>query len=398
MLQNILIAASAPPDLGSGINTYSKEISMEFRRRGIGVVFASPKPQNFSWFQEWGISHFSIEPDEDQVAAADRLLNHVRNVGIQAAINNDNSVLQSIAPAISCPIIAIGHLDSTAIAKVACFNSRWIDHVVAISNDMHCHYVHKLGINKNKCPIIHNGLQDPGPAVISAFDGERKLRAIVAGEYSHRKGGDLVKKMILTRHPVWSHVTLDWFGRVPEGQRRLLVDYSAVKIHGRVPRDQFLGSLGSADVFLIASRREGCPMAMIEAMGFGVVPITSDGLGAMRGLVTDGQDGYICSLKDWPHQVLNCLQNIVKNPESFQDMKSRTRNRFLSELTTTKVVDKLLGLLQSPTVDRRYPQNRVRILKWHRLPSVGPRPSIMERLYFKFGIIRYAGWLNVNTP
>jgi glycosyltransferase involved in cell wall biosynthesis len=397
MLRKILIAASAPPDCGSGINTYSKEISMELRRRGIGVVFAAPKPRDFSWFQRWDISLFPSEPDENQVAVADRLLNYIRADGIQAAINNDNSVLQSIAPAMTCPVIAVGHLDSTAIAKVACFNSTWIDHVVAISIDMHHHYVHKLGVNKDKCPVIHNGLQDPDPPTISAFDGVRKLRVIVAGEYSHRKGGDLIKKMILTRHPVWNHITLDWFGRVPEVLRRFLADYAAVNVHGRVPRDQLIDSLKDADVFLLASRREGCPMAMIEAMGYGVVPIASDGIGAMRGLVTDGQDGYICSLKDWPHQALYCLHNIIKNPESLNAMKSCTRKRFLSELTIPKVVDKLMKLLQSPTVDRRCSQNRVRILKWHRLPAAGLRPSILERFYFKFGIIRYAGWLDVKS-
>jgi glycosyltransferase involved in cell wall biosynthesis len=394
MFNKVIIATSAPPDRGSGISTYSKELAMEFRRRGAAVTYVSPHPANTAWLEKWGISLFSVDPFRNQVQSARQLLDHIRKEKITAAINSDNSILQSIAPKLTCPIIAVGHLDSSAIARVACLNYAWIDHVIAISDDMQRCFINKFGVPPAKCPVVYNGIGDPGEPLMQPYDGRRRLKIIVMGEHSHRKGGDLIEKMIHNPHPAWDKIKLEWFGRVPPRTRRAVSKKTTVTIHGRVPRRQVLNALAQADVFLLASRREGCPMAMIEAMSYGVIPIASDGIGAMQGLITHGYDGFICRLNDWPHQALDCIHHFIEHPGVLQAMRSLTRKRFLSELTTQRVVDRLMELLQMPTVDRSHPANRIRILKWHRLSHNGTAPTLLERIFFKYGIIRYAGWLD----
>jgi hypothetical protein len=137
-------------------------------------------------------------------------------------------------------------------------------------------------------------------------------------------------------------------------------------------------------------------MAMLEAMSYGVVPIASNGIGAMRWLVTSGYDGYICHLDRWPAQALDCLLQLTATPEMLDKMKSRVRQKFLSDFTIERVADRLLDLLQSPTVDRSKHPNRIKILRWHRNSPDLAKPTIVERLCFRFGILRYDGWLQLN--
>ena len=396
MPDSVLIATSAGPDRGSGISTYSREISMEMRRRGITVYYASPKPEDNSWLTNWDITHIATEQTDDQTNTALELLNFIKEKKIEAVFNNDNPILQSIAPFLTCPVIVVGHLNSHAIGRVACYNHRWVDYLVAISHDMQRSFVSKYAVPLYKCPVIHNGLHHPEQKEISDYNGSRKLRVLFAGEYSKRKGGDLVATAIRSQHPAWEHLRLDWYGNVPKRFQRQLKKRQEVAFHGRVGREAFGSALAQADILLLASRSEGCPMAMLEAMSLGVIPIASDGVGAMRWLVTSGYDGYICNLNNWPSQALDCLLHLATNPELMDKMKSRVAKRFLAEFTIDKIVDQLLDLAKLPTVDRSTPPQGTRILKWHRnSPDLDP-PTILERICFRLGVLRFEGWLNID--
>lgn len=396
MTTKILIATSTAPDRGAGISTYTREISMELCRRGIKVYYASPAPSDRRWIKRWDITHFSTEQTDSQIDKASELLKLVTNEKIDAAINNDNATLQSLAPALPCPMITVGHIDRFAIAKAACYNVSWVDYVVTISNDMQQNYVQKFGIPLHKCPIIHNGLSDPGKTESVEYNGNRRLRVVFAGEYSKRKGGDLVATAIETEHPAWERLQLDWYGHVPHKVRSRLEKQKTATIHGRVPRDELLSALTKADIFLLASRAEGCPMAMLEAMSLGVVPIASDGIGAMRWLITSGYEGYICNIAQWPSQALACLGQLATSPSLLNKMKRQVRSRFLTDFTIEKVVDRLLDLISSPTVDRTNPLKNIKILKWHRNSPDLAKPTIIDRFCYRFGILRHEGWLDVD--
>ena len=393
MLKRILIATSSPPDRGSGISTYSRELSAELCRQGIKVFYASPFPQKYNWFHNWNITHFPIDPKANQKQTAVNLIKFINDNRIDGVINNDNSTLQSIAPVLKCPAIAIGHIDKYAIAKVVSYNAQWFDYIVAISNDMQHNYVNRFGIPLHKCPIVHNGIADPGEPDPRPYDGNRKLRVICVSEYSKRKGSDLLLRAIRTSHPVWSRIDLNWFVNIP---KKLIKAHTnpAVKIHGWIPQPKILTEFQNADIFLLASRSEGCPMALIEAMGHGLVPIASNGVGAMRWMITSGYEGYICHLQNWPSQMLDCLETLVLNPDLYKSMRRRVRKRFLAEFTVTRVANRLTTLLQSPTVQRPDGDGSINILKWHRNYPDIQKPSLIERLCFRYGVLRYDGWIN----
>lgn len=391
MRMKIIVGCSSPPDRGSGILTYSKELSESLIRLGIEVHFFSPTPKDWAWLLKFGIRHVSTDQQDDQIQLAANVLNYIKDQGISGVINNDNSLLQSISPGLRCPFIAIGHLGQTSIASLACHESSWSDYVVAISNDMQNTFVNKFAVPIVKCPIIYNGIHDQGRDGELIREDRTGLRVVYAGGFNRLKGADLLFKAI--RNPEeWRGIELDWFGSIPPKIAKRMAQFPHVRLHGHVEREKFLPIFRSADVLLFPSRVEGCPMTILEAMSLRVVPIASDGIGAMRWMITSGQEGYICYLTNWPNHMMSCLAHLRDHPHILNEMKRRVRARYLKEFQSEGVATKLLHLLKNPTVDRTRPMKRFKILRWHRpFHDAGSKASLVERFNFRFGRLKYVG-------
>jgi glycosyltransferase involved in cell wall biosynthesis len=72
---------------------------------------------------------------------------------------------------------------------------------------------------------------------------------------------------------------------------------SKVKLIGRVPREEVLKYLDSAQVFVMISHREVYGLAYLEAMARGCITIASRNEG-MEGIIEDGVNGFLCNAGD----------------------------------------------------------------------------------------------------
>lgn len=391
----ILVGCSSPPDAGAGILTYSKEITEALIALGHTVYFAAPPAQNDRWARECGVELIATDPDGDPPTVVTMLLRAVSERKVEGIINNDNPFVQSIAPAVSTPVVSVGHLGQGAIGSLACWPRTWLDYVVAISNDMQKTFVLQHGIPVARCPIIHNGIRDPGEEVVGCGGAEdRPVRAIFIGGYNRLKGGRRVLRMALADPAVWKGIELAWYGRLPEWVSAKLSGCPHVLIKGHVKREEIILALRNSDILLFPSQVEGCPMAMLEAMSLGVPVIASDGIGAMRWLVESGGSGYICHLRSWEKQALECLRHLRVNPRLLGTMSREARGRYLNCYQSDRVAGRLVDLLQVPTVDRSALPDRIEILRWHRPPRRGSRKaSLLGRARYRLGLLPRAGLL-----
>ena len=69
------------------------------------------------------------------------------------------------------------------------------------------------------------------------------------------------------------------------------------RVHLIGPTDDVPGLLHASDVFALASRSEGSPVAMIEAMAVGL-PVVCSSIPGIRERITDGTDGYLVDPDD----------------------------------------------------------------------------------------------------
>ena len=395
---NLLISSSSPADKGSGINGYVNQIAAGFARRGYRVHYLAPASESRSWLDQQGILSVPHCDKDDPSGSCAAIYRYIQQHDIEGIINNDNAFLQSLAPAVRCPFISVGHMNRTNVATLAAHNHQWLDYIVTISQDMQRHYCNHFGVPINKLPIVYNGVSNPGQPGLRSRENGSRLQVIFAGGMDRNKGAGLLARSLRAQPDLHRRIELHWFGQVAQRWQVQLANLGCVHFRGRVPRAEFLDALRNADVLLLPSYAEGCPMVMLEAMSFGVVPISSNGTGAMQRLIISGQEGFICDLRRWEDEMTACLLQLHQNTELLKRLGNAAYTRFQSDFDVEKTLDSLDFLLRNPVVDRSRVQQQIDVLRWHRPVIPGTdRAPLYDRFCIKAGILRRANKLSFSA-
>jgi glycosyltransferase involved in cell wall biosynthesis len=89
-------------------------------------------------------------------------------------------------------------------------------------------------------------------------------------------------------------------------------------------RDDVASCLQGLDIFLMPSRFEGMPLALLEAMGAGLCCCVSD-VGGIGEAIQHGLNGYLCEPMDVP-KWCEQIETIMTNPALRVDMGHRARH------------------------------------------------------------------------
>ncbi|MGP6171440.1 glycosyltransferase [Microbacterium sp. A204] len=172
------------------------------------------------------------------------------------------------------------------------------DSVVALTTRQRGDLIADLGSQQNLA-VIPNG-----------FDGAQASRG---GDRSHLRGSGLMLSSLIKRKRV-SHaikavarasatveVSIDIYG---EGERRPLLEKTIrslgvaerVHLHGHdaAARSRF----AAADFMLLTSTAEGLPLALVEGMAAGCIPIAYDIPYGPSDLIVDGRNGFLVAAGD----------------------------------------------------------------------------------------------------
>jgi len=98
-----------------------------------------------------------------------------------------------------------------------------------------------------------------------------------------------------------------------------------VEVHDWLDRAQLDAVLKASDVFVLPSHAEGVPMAMLEAMAFGL-PVVTTAVGGIPDVVTDGREGLVVSPGDID-ELRQALQTLVDNESLRLDLGRSARLR-----------------------------------------------------------------------
>ncbi|MDD5939206.1 MAG: glycosyltransferase [Lachnospiraceae bacterium] len=153
---------------------------------------------------------------------------------------------------------------------------------------------------RKRAVILPNSIN---PAFIRpVYQGEREKRVVLVGRLDANKNeGMAVRAFAKTRsrHPEY---ICDIYGDGPsrkefEALAAQLHVSDAVRFHGAV--SDVPERIEHAAVYVLTSKAEGMPNALIEAMGLGLAPISTDCPSyGPRGLIRDGENGYLVPVDD----------------------------------------------------------------------------------------------------
>jgi glycosyltransferase involved in cell wall biosynthesis len=158
--------------------------------------------------------------------------------------------------------------------------------------------------------------------------------AIVAawvGRLSREKGADVMLDAIAECDPSWQ------LSMIGDGPERDCLSKQAAKLgigdrvtwHGPVPN---AGSLLAAfDAFVLSSRTEGTPIALLEAMHAGV-PVVATGVGGVPDVV--GPAHALLVPPERPQMIARALEAIARGPSAATLRSALARQRLLDSFSS----------------------------------------------------------------
>lgn len=261
-------------------------------------------------------------------------------------VNSNSQVAAFSIPflATNIKVITISHSLKYVEADIAAFNHKYIDSIVALSYYNKEYLERKFHIaDKEKCQVVYNFVED-GENVQDLLKEKRRAlipNIVYMGGSSGAKNPVLVFKIVKELLNTDLKFKFYWLGvDTPPLQKMqpfktiadlLPLDNRIVFTH-RIPRSEAMKICSKANVILIPSKREGCPMALLETMRYGVISVTSDYKNACRELIKDNINGRII-----PHTETNsfvdCIKDIILHTADYDYMYENSLKTFNRQLS-----------------------------------------------------------------
>lgn len=177
-------------------------------------------------------------------------------------------------------------------------------------------FCRNLGFTESRVRVLYNPVVVP-TAMPSPRNGQ-PLRAVSLGRLGSNKGSyDLVRAIGMLPNDIRAGLRVTMAGDGEVDQVREFVRANAledtVEVLDWVGPDERDRLLAESAIFVLPSYSEGLPMAVLEAMANGVVPVTT-AVGAIPEVVTDGVDGVMVKPGD-PAQLAAVLQSLIVDTE-----------------------------------------------------------------------------------
>jgi glycosyltransferase involved in cell wall biosynthesis len=173
-------------------------------------------------------------------------------------------------------------------------------------------YASRLPLKRDRISLLHNAVEIPRYPVSQS--GVDRVYAVALGRLGMRKGSyDIVAAVGSLSESVRRRllVTLAGDGEVDEIRAAVAAAglTEAIRVTGWLDpasRDELLRA---AHVFLLPSRDEGLPMALLEAMACGLAPVTTT-VGSIGEAVSDGITGLVVQPGS-PGEIADALTALV---------------------------------------------------------------------------------------
>jgi glycosyltransferase involved in cell wall biosynthesis len=257
---------------------------------------------------------------------------HVHGYKAAAAVR-----LASFATGI--PVVATVHSEQASVPelrtliRIETLVFRTMRRLIAVSEGVARDLVVR-GIRAQRTIVIHNGIEDPRIVLPESVDGHRAHsagdpRVVVVGRLVEPKNVHVAIEALALLSVRGQRLTLEVIGEGPE-RERLEALAAARGVGGQVEFTGFVEDvprrLQSARCFLMPSRSEGIPIAILEAMGVGL-PIIASRVGGIPEILEDGRDAVLVRPDD-AEALAEAIDRVCNDPQLADRMSEAARTRF----------------------------------------------------------------------
>ncbi len=103
--------------------------------------------------------------------------------------------------------------------------------------------------------------------------------------------------------------------------------------------------LKAFDLFLLPSKKEGLPYAILEA-GMAGVPVISTNVGGIPEIISSDKEGLIVPPQD-SEKLKEAIQYAIKNPEEMKNKGETLKNKVLNNYNFKSTLEKITNLYKN---------------------------------------------------
>lgn len=336
---------------GGGITSYAHEVIKNFSKdNDFSVIIGD---DTVSPINVENVKVYKYECSDLSVSNARRILDLINNeLKPDVLIGNFADIIPVIAPYLldSIKLLTISHSLKYEAADIAGVAHRYIDTIIAASSSYNKKYLENRFhiVDKDKIKIILNFVEDLPEAdkIRNEKRTQTPITIVYPGGSSPSKSPDVVVKILLRLLKTDAQFKFYWMKSKGVGFTNITRRFGLNSISditgnqdprlifpGRLPtREDAVNLISRANILLFPSRREGCPMALLEGMRVGTIPIVSDYGNANMELISDGDNGFVI-----PHRDINGfverIVDIIKHPDKYSHIPDNSREYYLRNLS-----------------------------------------------------------------
>lgn len=355
----ILLATSAIIPNGGGIASYNQELLSVIKEGNIVSVLTDEDLTTYEGlhtvYSTKGDDCYSFDYCKEKVD----LLNNER---YDLIINSNSLLISIIAPYLNSPICSVSHFVNGRLALIAGHNAQYINRIVALS-----YYGKKFLDNyfaiedKEKVQVVYNFIHTETRPFDEAKIAKRPLIIVYPGGTSVKKSFDVVMRALRKLIKTDLDFKFYWLGglKLPSSKLCLASDVSKlirkdsrIFFTGKILRDEAMAIMQSANVFLLPSRGEGCPMTLLEAMQGGCIPVVSDAKHGSREILENGNFGVIVKNDD-SRELFTCLSKILTQHEKYEGSYRVSYDYIREELSESKWITQMQNIIVDCIKDKK---------------------------------------------
>ena len=277
-------------------------------------------------------------------------------------INSNSPLLACVLPFLDSNInvISISHFIDGEIAKIASHNYKYVNTIIALS-DFGRRYIKKYKRIKSNdlVKIVYNFIakQEFITTKLEYKKSRKVLKIVYPGGTRLQKSADIVCKMLFILLKTNYEFEFYWIGDSKILQKRyfllnlydlaqILPFDQRIKFVGQVSREDAKKIIEDSNIFLLPSRKEGCPISLIEAMSHGSIPVVSDAKHASSEIIINNVSGFVTKNED-PTNLADTIIYIIENHFSLLYIYDNSLLRFSEMLEKDKWIKEMLVILNN---------------------------------------------------